>query len=165
MWSKLSSNQPADGHRAKVFGRGHAGQMRQRRIGWVERQRHETLEPASDVLQLPQADEVVDAVFDRLDMPKQHRGIAPQPEFMGPYDARRARSPRRLCGDRFQCVLPVRRSRPPPPGRLPSPASIMSRSTASAERLASRANQSISNRSPRLEVQHRVGRMDLVDDA
>src|SRR5574338_1186348 len=44
-------------------------------VRWIKRERNEALKTAGFVLLLAELDEVIDAIFDRLDVPVEHRGV------------------------------------------------------------------------------------------
>ena len=83
MWSKLSSIKPADGHRPQIHDARGLFDVRQAGVVGMEGQRDEGLEAAGLVLQLAQADQVVDPMIGVFQMAVEHRGVRAQAQPMG----------------------------------------------------------------------------------
>ena len=100
MCGKVVQHQAADGDLLDVEHAGGLGQMLQRRVVGMERQRDEGLEAAGLVLQRAQLEQVVDAVFVVLDVAVEHGGVGLQADLVGQCARFPATGRRRSCGRR-----------------------------------------------------------------
>ncbi len=76
MWSKLFEHQPRDGEGADVVEAGRPAAVRQLVAVGMERERNERVEAGRALLRFAQANEMIDAILERLDVPVEHRRVA-----------------------------------------------------------------------------------------
>ena len=80
---EVVEHQPADGHDLQVHQARRLGDVGHLGVIGVECQRDEGLEAAGFILQLAQADQVVDAVVRLVDMAVEHGGVGVQAKAVG----------------------------------------------------------------------------------